>query len=329
MLKRLEQEALSADLMAVESLLSKRDEEEDPVGWLQFSERKARIEEQLAQLSARVASKSVALLFGGRPVVASRGIAADFSATIISNIQSLISTQTAASEGPLGERGPVPQRDKSQMLITDVARGSFGFVLEDADRSDAGLSAPIEAVCDLLVNLSSVDDEKFFLATESVDTRVITPLKTFFKTLDDYAATVRVVSDTADFDLDVETIQRARARIDTLQVGEPYEIDMVGRIFTIPDSKRFELFPLENLGVIKGGINVQFVKQMFENDFVASRDFNGKVRSVRLSVRETRHPNGARRKSYALMNVSETDYIAPPIASRGESTGANIPSAPD
>lgn len=52
MLKKLEVDALKADLAAVTSLLAARTEDDDPVGWLQLSSRKADIENELTQLEA-------------------------------------------------------------------------------------------------------------------------------------------------------------------------------------------------------------------------------------------------------------------------------------
>ena len=43
MVKRLELEALKADLAAVEVLLSERSQAEDPSGWLQYAQRKAEL----------------------------------------------------------------------------------------------------------------------------------------------------------------------------------------------------------------------------------------------------------------------------------------------
>jgi hypothetical protein len=81
------------------------------------------------------------MLFAGRPVIGSQGIAADFSAAMIGNIQALVSTQWASAEGPLGERGPIRQRDISQMFVTDFARGSAGFVLENIGQASSDVAA--------------------------------------------------------------------------------------------------------------------------------------------------------------------------------------------
>ena len=134
MLKRLERDATKADLAAVELLLSARTPEEDPIGHMQFSRRLDDLTRRLQEIEeAPSTAVEVGLFFGGRPVVGSYGILAEFGAKALAEFQTLVSSAFAAQEGALGSRGPVPQRDRTQLLLTDVARGSFGFILNQAE----------------------------------------------------------------------------------------------------------------------------------------------------------------------------------------------------
>lgn len=288
MLRRLEQEILLADLTSVEVMLARRSRETDPVGWFQLSKRKSQIEKNIADLKVAMPHRGIAIFFGGKPVMGSHGIAADFGAAMISHFQSLVSIQSASLDGVLGERGPIPQRDKSQMFITDIARGSFGFVLEDGGTVNDNLSPIMEDVCDLLARLGSEETERFDSATDTVDARMLPTLQGFFKTLEENKATLRLVSEEDSFDFTKEAIERARERTETLQVLEPIIETVTGRVFIIPDARRFELFPIGERGVIKGGITASFVEVMFDKDYFSSQDFMGKVAEVKLRVRETR-----------------------------------------
>ena len=70
MLKKLERDAIEADLSAVEALLQRRTEVDDPIGWLQFQERKETLTSKLAEIGEHPAlAASVALFFGGLPVL--------------------------------------------------------------------------------------------------------------------------------------------------------------------------------------------------------------------------------------------------------------------
>ena len=109
MLKRLERDAIKADLAAVEALLKGRTQDEDPVGFFQFSRRIEELNHRLSDLDlAPTANSEVALFFGGKPVVGSHGIQADFGAAAIADFQNLVSSAFAAVGGTLGARGPVP-----------------------------------------------------------------------------------------------------------------------------------------------------------------------------------------------------------------------------
>jgi len=124
MLKKLELDALKADLTAVESLLADRTMENDPIGYLQFSARKVKLQDQIAKLDARFEMHAeLGIFFGGGPVQGSRGINADFAGRALEDVQTLISKRFSGREiGPLKDRGRVPFRDHSQMLVTDVMR---------------------------------------------------------------------------------------------------------------------------------------------------------------------------------------------------------------
>ncbi len=309
MIRRLEQQSVMADLAQVEAILARRPREDDPVGWLQFDQRRQRLVDELSKLGDAASDKSVALLFGGRPVVGSRGIAADFTAAMIGLMQSLVSIQSASRDGVLGERGPIPQRGSSQMLVTDVARGSFGFIMEGPiDYLSNEETDAVDEVCELLTRVASNESENFNAAVESVDNRILGPLKSFFRTLDEDGATLRLVSDKQDFEFTKQAVERARQRVDFLELSEPYLETIIGRIFTMPDSKRFELFPIGGNPVVKGNLTSDFVRQMFSNDYVAEGDFNGKVFPVIVRVRETRLRNAPSRKSYQLVTIESDDH---------------------
>ena len=95
----LEFDALNADLAAVSSLLEQRSEDEDPIGHLQLTARKSELESELARLQqGHERSASIALYFGGRPVVGSRGILATFGGKMLDIYQDLVSKRFAARE---------------------------------------------------------------------------------------------------------------------------------------------------------------------------------------------------------------------------------------
>src|SRR3546814_8823797 len=99
----------------------------------------------------------VGCFFGGRPVVGSYGIQAEFGAKAVAEFQTLVSNTFAAAEGTLGARGPVPQRDRTQLMLTDIARGSFGFILEqseDPELVDSAMKEVLGRAVDLVFRVA-------------------------------------------------------------------------------------------------------------------------------------------------------------------------------
>jgi hypothetical protein len=306
MLRRLEREGIRADLAAVESLLGIRTEQEDPVGWLQFSQRKAMLEEQLAQAADDLStSAAVGLFFGGRPVLGSRGIAADFGAKALEQFQAVVATKHAAQEGPVGSRGPVAQRDRSQLMITDVARGSFGFVLEEVDGEqlvDTPLRHTLDEVIDAIYRVSAPDEEAFEAVIEAVDNRVLNSLRSFFKLIDDAGATMRIVEEQRDFTLLRDAVERARERTESLEITDD-EKRVEGVLYVLPESRKFELHPIGGQQTIRGAVAPDCIRAIAPDGHEIPQGIIGTVHPVTLKVREVRAANRAPRYSYTLVRV--------------------------
>ena len=139
MVRKLELEALANDLGAVQTLLSRRTPDSDPIGYMQFASRVTEIEQSIHELAATPQNKaSLAMFFAGEPVQGSRGVNADFAGKAIGLFPDLVSKQFASTErGSLAQTGPIPMKSNSDMLLTNIARGSVGLILEEADRNDS------------------------------------------------------------------------------------------------------------------------------------------------------------------------------------------------
>lgn len=247
MLKQLEIDALRADLEAVSSLLSSATEDDDPIGHMQFTARKAALEQRLAEMRARHDPHgAVGLFFGGRPVIGSRGIIADFGAKAVKEFQNVVAMRLASRNGPLGRRGRVPQTDRAQMLITDAVRGSFGFVLEEHgsanadDAEDTELKEAMTDVADLLNKTSIQDEAAFEEAKEEMDDRVFGSIQSFFRLLSNEGATLRLVENGREFSFNREAVDRAKSRTDNVRI-EDTTVEMVGQLWIMPHSRKFEL----------------------------------------------------------------------------------------
>lgn len=311
MMKRLELDSLKADLAAVESLLASRTEDDDPVGWLQFSSRKADLAHEITKIEETPDNKAgVALFFGGRPVIGSRGILADFAGKALENYQDMVAKRFAAIEtgSPLGERGRVPGRGNAQLMVTEVARGSFGFVLEeatqDADWIETPLKQVVEEVSDLIYRLSLVDEEGFESVVDTLDDRLLGSIRSFLKTLDEAGATLKLVEGQKEFILQREDVERARTRADSMEISER-ELEKTGMFFMLPDSRKFELYPVGGEPVCKGGMTADCLKEILGGSSQIPADVINSAWKVSLKVREVRQRTGATKISYTLTKLVE------------------------
>ena len=305
MLRKLEREAVEADLSAVEALLNRRSEADDPIGWLQFQERKETLTSKLAEIGTQPAlAASIALLFGGLPVLGSRGIDVEFGTKAVEQFQDVVSKRYAEQQGPLGSRGPVRLSSETGLLITDVVRGSFGFVLEEPDSNSNLIETPLKVVVDdvldLIYRTSAPDEEAFDAFVESVDPRVLASIKSFFGLLYSAGATMRLVEDERDIELSRESIDLARARTDALHIEEvPKELR--GNLYLLPETRRFELHTSDES--IRGTVSPELMKRMLGEGREIPPGLLGVLQNVIVNVRTVTAPNLAAKKIYCLIDI--------------------------
>jgi hypothetical protein len=296
MLPQLEREFLQADLAQVRALLHDTSPAEEPIEHFQFSQRASALESRLAELTDELADApaGLAIFFGGKPVVGSQGIKATFSTRAVGYFQKLVSQRFAADEqGPLSRHGRVPMADDTQLLVTDVVRGSFGFVLqatrETADKNTS-LKQVVDEVADTLSKLAASEEALSDEASAVLDDRQLGTLREFFKLLDDEGASLRLVEGARDFELDQKAIGRARSRVEALTIDdrtEAFEGKIVG---WTQFSRRFELLTTDNT-VLQGEVApevIDAVTQENTNPLHLLVKIQCKVREVRSRGRPPR-----------------------------------------
>lgn len=315
MLKKLEHDALAADLVAVEALLATRSEEDDPTGFIQYSSMKAELEEELRRLENRLdCHAELGIFFGGGPVQGSRGINADFAGKALDEIQSLITKRYSEAEGRgLAQTGRLPLVDRSKMLLTNVVRGSIGFVLEEASDTAEMVDTPLRAVVDevsnILVRIGAEDDAVFDEAAAALDQRILSTLKKFFVMLDEHQATLRVVNGNRDVLLDRHAVSLARNRVQQIEIEERGEV-LVGTVFLLPQSRRFEMATVVNgapktlVGTVSHELTAQLTGQReFEMGPIDVTRISQRPWRAEIQTREIRERNRAPRLVYSLLRL--------------------------
>ncbi len=134
------------------------------------------------------------ITFHGRPVVGSYGVFADFGMKIIGAFNETVTSVAASLSGGLAAKGPIPNREQHQLLITRTALGSFGFELEEyrtgqlpTDEKTV-LELAIERTQSLLQGSIDADDELLADTASGLDQRALDKVPVFISTLADNEA---------------------------------------------------------------------------------------------------------------------------------------------
>ncbi len=247
--KKLNIDSLSSEINTLNELLDSARQSGDFVGEMQLKYRISELSSKLESLRKSTFFDNngrVAIFFGGQPVLGSKGIAAEFAGTALDQFQNLITKVFANNQvGDLGERGKVPFKANSKLMVTGLARGSFGFVLDEMSNQvqmeSSQLSHVIDKAAFLLRESAAQDDAIFESILEELDPRTLIALRDLFSNLDSSKATLRVVEKELDFTLDSPAIHRAKIRTEATSIEEStteIEGTLVG---FLPEHRKFEL----------------------------------------------------------------------------------------
>ena len=169
----------------------------------------------------------IELLFSGAPVLDSRAIDASFAADALYTYQDIIKKATAVKNGGLGSRGVVAgtATENSRLFLTGVARGSFGFRLEENIDKTASFfdSALKEIVTDVSVKMDSFcndTDKEYDTLIQEIDPRLFSSFKTFFKLLYESKAQMKVIDHHEGRIFDTDSISKAFVRTEATHVND-------------------------------------------------------------------------------------------------------------
>lgn len=303
--RKLRLDGLKAELNSVQELLRQANDAGDPIGKLQYTHREGALQTEIAELEKTITTNaSVALFFGGEPVLGSKGIETEFASGALGIFQSLVTRTFAKAEiGSLGERGPIPQRNNTQLMITDLARGSFGFVLdemsEQSEIQQTALKLMVDEVAYIVETTGSPNDPEFEKIVETLDPRTLIALKDFFTILDNNKATVRVVDDERDFLLDKYAIHRGRIRTEATSIEDQENYVSGVLLGFLPEHKKFELKQSDGQ-IIYGSVSREAAEQ-YQNMVGSGITVVGGVCRIKLTVRIVSPLNRPPREVYRLV----------------------------
>ncbi|EMV7294685.1 hypothetical protein AADF95_004533 [Vibrio alginolyticus] len=303
MLKKSQLKNISLDINAIEKLLSNAERHGDYVALKQYQLKLERLKNTLIETESILPTQaSVALYFDGEPVYGSRGISASFAGNSLDKFQELVNkVYTYNDNGRVASRGNSLNRKASNLMITGITKGSFGFVLNEIsdqiELTETSLKLTVDEVLDLIEVASLNDEEHFSAAIEGIDHRVLKSLKAFFKILDQGKSCLRIVGEHSEYKLDSNSIQLARQRTETITIEEKedtYDLTFRGML---PEGCRFEATDADG-NLISGTIIKKAVEKML------SKRTNDIIR-VKMEVKKVKPLNKPEKLLYRITQLCE------------------------
>lgn len=311
MSRKLERDALKSELVVLEGLLA-RIPSSSAAMRRAYEVRRDELARLLAGLDVQIDTTAHAtIFFGGRRVMGSEAIDAEFATESLSAFQSLVMARALQGDGiHLGERGPLPARDDLRLNITGTVRGSFGFTLEE----NSGLGRPLFAsalrqaldqATSIIADFAAADESRYASALEGINRRVLVSARTFFKALNDADATVRILEGDREAALDRAAVARANDRAHRSELEEQ-DLELEGVLLGLtPVSRWFEFRPDEAVLPIRGKTGPQLSREFLERIELEGVSIGG-GRRWRASLRKTvvTRPSGEVKETYVLNDIS-------------------------
>ncbi|HVV41960.1 MAG TPA: hypothetical protein VHC94_12945 [Nitrobacter sp.] len=304
-LRKLERDYIEANISEVTALLD-RVGDRDVMSRFGLEDQLSELKEALAKLQAMPPETlgSAALFFGGRPVVGSQGIESGFAGSAVGQFQNLVSMVHAHDTVGLAERGTVPRRSSSTLHITNIVRGSFGFLLEEVQPQlqmvDSSLKTAVDEATRLLMAFGEDDEEDFRSAVEEIDQRVLAASGEFFDLMRKSGATVRLVSGDTDRSFGSDVVARAVDRARTTTVVDDNDIIRGQLAGVLPESHQFEFRSADERGTIRGKVDRDLTPHqlgLFNKEYVNTNS------RAKFKVKRVLRDQAVVREKYTLTGI--------------------------
>jgi hypothetical protein len=314
-IRKLERDYAKADRTAVAGLLD-RLTDSDALTRLSLESRLKEIDAQIVAQGQEpeAVHASAALFFGGRPVIGSQGVEAEFGTGAIATFQDLVAKILAKNNSGLGVKGPVPNKSAATMHITNIVRGSFGFLLEEvrnqAQLLDTNLKTAVEEASKLLRIFGDADEEQYQATVAEVDQRILVTAREFFELMGQHGATLRMVAGENEFQFGADAVGRGVERA-TGTVIEEDEAKLAGQLTgVLPGAHQFE-FRSADGDTLKGKVDSVWTAVDLQR---WNRELVGIDAIMLASIKRVLRHGKVARENYVLKQLSPTEGHKPPVS---------------
>ncbi|WP_212004825.1 hypothetical protein [Chitinophaga sp. HK235] len=275
-----------------------------PIMSVSLKEKLDSLKKELAEFPADVKEPKIRMLFSGDAVKGSIGIKSNFVGKTVGPVQELIKTQTALVRfGNVSKRGQAKKGANSELYLTALSTGSFGFELSKLDAKDLfdenDVSTSINQVISL-IEATAESDAQFESILERTPNRSLNNLKKLFKEVSDENSIMKIESGDKHIEISEAKVKEGYVRVSSI-VNDNTERIVEGVLRgVLLDSGRFEI--TDETGAHIAG----FISQQLSEEEVIEYDkkFLNKLCKIHLQINKTRFKTGDQKTSYELLQIT-------------------------
>ncbi|MFH1113079.1 MAG: hypothetical protein V1792_04090 [Pseudomonadota bacterium] len=295
--------SISSEIKELESLLAEVPEE-NVIERMGLEARLESARRAIANVREDQLGYKARLTFRGKPVFGSHGIAADFASKAAGAFSDAVAVVAAGLAENLRYMGPIPDRQKNQLLITGTAVGSFGFEFElpqpetntlfpEPSKAENALQKMLELF--QLITAGSDDDVAELI--DEIHPRAVKKAADFLDYLAQQDAWCGLEFKERFFrfrDVDHLRASTERLREDNIREAvEEHDGELQG---VLPTGRTFEFKTADHQEILRGKIGLDI-----EDADILNRDFLHKPVRVRLHVIRV----GQGRPRYSLRSIED------------------------
>lgn len=269
----------------------------------------------LSEISPSLLPKKVRLTFRGNPVFGSHGIVAEFASKASASFTDAFSAIVASINDNLRYMGPIPDKQKNQLIITGTAIGSFGFEYElpppnagvdpAQPEMNFGATQNTEVAMQKLEKLFRVasegNDDDLSELVDEIHPRAVKKVAEFLTYISDQNAWCGLDFNDSIFRFaGSNQVRNSAKRLNSDNIRDTTE-EFSGRFDgTLPTGRTFEFKPVDQNGILRGKIGPDI-----EDSHVINREYLGKLASVTLNVIQV----GQGRPRYTLAQLEDIRIV--------------------
>lgn len=291
-----------AEIRELEELLASIPEE-NVIERLSLEFRLQTAQKLLENLPQAKNTQKARLTFKGKPVFGSHGISADFGTKAAGYFADAFAIVAAGLSEDLRSIGPIPSRDRNQLLITGTVIGSFGFEFELPSQSQTTSPEPekaeeamrkIEKLFSLAANGS---DDEIAEIIDDIHPRAVKKVFEFLDFLVQHQAWCGLEFDKRSFqytDYDQLKASSTRLRDDNIQERQgSYQGEFRG---VLPAGRTFEFKLLDQDELIRGKIGATIT-----NPDILNHEWLYKPLTIKLNIMQV----GQGKPKYTLNSLDD------------------------